>query len=84
MGFKKLPFEWRDTALKIHPSYFMVWLAHYWRSDKENMVEIANAQLVEECNLGLSLVKEAKRWLKENGWLVASPSFYSHLPGVGN
>jgi hypothetical protein len=81
MGFKKLPFEWRDTALKIHPSYFMVWLAHYWRSDKENMVEIANAQLVEECNLGLSLVKEAKRWLKENGWLVVDKGSYKNKKG---
>jgi len=56
---------------------------------------MANEQIMREADLGLSTVKLAKRWLKENGWLLAdkaayknefgkwiSPEFAAAFPGV--
>jgi hypothetical protein len=75
-GFKKLPFDWREAALKLSGIQLKVWLAHYWRSDKDDKVEMSNSQIMRECDLGLSAVKEAKRWLKENGWLIMDKESY--------
>src|ERR1700730_3250154 len=76
-GFKKLPFDWRERVLKeLKGAKLAVWLAHYWRSDKDDKVEMSNSQLMRDCDLGLSAVKLAKRWLKENGWLVVDKAAY--------
>src|SRR5271170_7538959 len=82
MGFKQLPFEWRERTLKdLKGARLAVWLIHYWRSDREDQVEIANAQIMRDCNLGLSTVKLAKAWLKENGWLLVRADSYRNAEG---
>jgi len=77
-GFKKIPFEARAALLAMPNAALKVWLAHYLRSDKEDKVEMANEQIMREADLGLSTVKLAKRWLKENGWLLADKAAYKN------
>jgi hypothetical protein len=75
-GFKKIPFEQRAGLLTLKGARLHVWLAHYLRSDKDDEIEISNPQLVRETGYDLSTVKIAKRWLKENGWLVVDREAY--------
>jgi hypothetical protein len=76
-GFKKLPFDWRDRVLKeLQGAKLAVWLAHYWRSDKDENVEMSNSQIMRETNLSHNTVDIAKRWLKDNGWLVVDKAAY--------
>jgi hypothetical protein len=74
--WKKLPCEHRAALLAMSNAALKVWMAHYLRSDREDKVEIANSQIMRECDLGLSSVKESKRWLKGNGWLKVDKSAY--------
>jgi hypothetical protein len=72
-GFKQLPFEWRARVLgKLKGARLAVWLYLYWRSDKENEVEAANAQIARETGLAKNTVKIAKKWLRDHGWLVTN------------
>jgi hypothetical protein len=75
--FKPFPFSWRERVLsELSGAQLKVWMAHYWRSGKDNKVETSNAQIQRTTGLSHNTVDLAKRWLKENGWLVVDKAAY--------
>jgi hypothetical protein len=80
-GFKKLPFDWRKAALLLPNGQFKVWMAHYWRSDKDDHVSMTNPQLERECDMGHCAIEEAKKELRAKGWLVVDQESYRDQMG---
>jgi hypothetical protein len=80
-GFKMLPFDWRKAALLLPNGQFKVWMAHYWRSDKDDHVSMTNPQLERECDMGHCAIEEAKKELRAKGWLVVDQESYRDQTG---
>jgi hypothetical protein len=75
--FKPFPFSWRERVLsELSGAQLKVWMAHYWRSGKDNKVETSNAQIQRTTGLSHNTVDIAKRWLKHHGWLVVDKAAY--------
>jgi hypothetical protein len=80
--FKPFFFDWRQRCLsELSGANFKVWSAFYWRSDKEDQLEISNTELARMCNLHVDTVKLAKAWLKKHGWLVVEREAYRDEKG---
>jgi hypothetical protein len=75
--FKPFPFSWRERVLsELSGAQLKVWMAHYWRSGADNKVETSNSQIQRTTGLSHNTVDIAKRWLKDNGWLVVDKAAY--------
>lgn len=80
--FKPLFFKWRYRVMQeLDGARLKVWIYLLWRSGEDDIVDCANSQIEEECDLGHCAVQQAKKWLKENGWLVYEKEAYKDASG---
>ena len=70
-GFKKLPFSWRGIVMKqLKGINLSVWMYHYWRSNKNDVVDITIPELVASLPYSEDRIMRCRTNLRNLGFLT--------------
>jgi hypothetical protein len=72
IGFSQLPHGFHERISELSGSQLKVWLAHRCREGKKGESFPSIERLAQDTGICADAVKDARKWLRENGWLTSS------------
>jgi hypothetical protein len=72
IGFSQLPHGFHERIAELSGAQLKVWLAHRCREGKAGESYPSLDRLARDTGLHVDAIKDARKWLRANGWLLSS------------